>query len=108
MCFLFNGSTKTFLGPFRAADRVANNLEPSAWARHGQMTPFPLQLRVRADPGGVFSIAERDIAELLHYERARNLTASPEISPHLPRARRISRDLTAISRHRHLLAFALP
>ena len=68
--FLYNFSTKSFFGPFRAAGRPQLHIEPSAWtasARGANTTPFPLQLRVRLEGPAMYETPEAEVREMLHY-----------------------------------------
>lgn len=70
--FLYNTSTKAFLGPFRAAGKPAMELEPEAWSRGTARTPFPLQLRVHVEGREVYQLHEQELADALTYIPGRN------------------------------------
>ena len=64
--FLFNVTNKVLLGPYRASEPYALNLEPTAWATSGKK--FPLQVRVYAeDHGRAYELPESHLGQFLHY-----------------------------------------
>ena len=78
-CFLYNTSTKSFIGPFRAAGKVEKLIEPYAWARSGGPSPFPLQLRVYAEAEALFELKESELSPFLTFTgRHFNLTVNQE------------------------------
>ena len=74
--FLFNATSKTLLGPYRAKESWGRNLEPQAWAGgHGAtVSPFPLQIYVYAEDGRsdgsrrAYELPEGDVTKHLTYK----------------------------------------
>ena len=70
--FLFNSTSKEFVGPFRAQERYGFNLEPTAWASAARVastvSPFPLQIRVYPEERvGPKKLGEGQIRKFLTY-----------------------------------------